>query len=247
MCATSFAIDARAQQDAGDQASCVDAYTQGQELEQAGALRSARDRFLVCARDPCSKVLTKDCMQWLDEVERKIPSLVFVVNDAAGREQNDVDVWIDGAPVASRSGRAVEVDPGDHTVRVVARSGRSVEEHVVAREGDKSRRITVILPAAPPSPPPAEPGGEQRTRVLPWPVYPLVVLGGLSLGSFAYFGIRGVSSRADLESCRGSCAEDRVSATRTSLLLADISLGVSVVSLGVATYLWLTTKPTTAH
>jgi hypothetical protein len=53
-------------------------------------------------------------------------------------------------------------------------------------------------------------------------------------------GVLGKSQRDDLrDSCAPSCPEDDVGSVRTKLILADVSLGVGVVSLGVATYLFI--------
>ena len=65
-------------------------------------------------------------------------------------------------------------------------------------------------------------------------------MGVLALGSFAIFGLIGKSDVDDLESCRGHCAESDVDHARTKLIVADISLGVGIVALGVATYMFFT-------
>jgi hypothetical protein len=73
-----------------------------------------------------------------------------------------------------------------------------------------------------------------------------IVLGGVgvaALGSFAAFGILGKNQLATLhETCGAThtCAEADVDAARTKLIVADVSLGVSVVALGVATVLFFT-------
>jgi len=65
-------------------------------------------------------------------------------------------------------------------------------------------------------------------------------LGVVALGSFAFFGLSGKGEVADLQGCKGHCAQDDVDKARTKLVIADISLGVGIVALGVATYMFVT-------
>ena len=70
------------------------------------------------------------------------------------------------------------------------------------------------------------------------------VLGGLSLaalGSFTYFGLSGRGmERALSDECSPRCSDARVDSVRTQYVIADVSLGIAVVSLGIATVLALT-------
>jgi hypothetical protein len=72
-----------------------------------------------------------------------------------------------------------------------------------------------------------------------------VLIGGVGLagfGGFAVFGLTGLSEKRDLaDTCApsGSCAAGDVSSARTRLIIADVSLGVGVVAVGIATYLFL--------
>lgn len=231
------------------QAACIEAYTKGQELEQAGALREARTKFLVCGREPCSKVLVKDCILWIDDVERKMPTVVVEAHGTDDVEVNDVRVFVDDDLVATRlDGRAIDVNPGPHTLRFVREGAPAVEQRAVMREGEKGRKIVVAFgparasPLAAPPPPPAAARrrDEARTHKPPWLVYPLAGVGAVGLGGSAYFGLHGLSQRADLDGCKGFCASDPVSDARRSFLFADISLGVALISLGAAAVLFLT-------
>ena len=93
----------------------------------------------------------------------------------------------------------------------------------------------------PPSNPTPPPGGETAKE---GSIVPALVVGGigvLALGSFAIFGLGGKSDVNNLENtCKPHCAESDVDKARTKLIIADISLGVGIVALGVATYLILT-------
>jgi hypothetical protein len=69
----------------------------------------------------------------------------------------------------------------------------------------------------------------------------LVSAGGAraALGSFTYFALSGRSVQNDLELCKPNC-ENRadIDRMRSRYLIADISLGVALVSLGVGAYAW---------
>jgi len=66
-------------------------------------------------------------------------------------------------------------------------------------------------------------------------------VGVLALSSFAYFGLKASSDTSTLrETCAPHCNEQDVDAVRTKLVVANVSLGVSIVALGLAGALWLT-------
>jgi hypothetical protein len=68
-------------------------------------------------------------------------------------------------------------------------------------------------------------------------------LGAAALGSFAFFALTGKSDENDLrDSCSPNCPESDVDSVRTKYLVADISLGVGIASLGAATWLFVTSR-----
>src|SRR5882672_74861 len=83
---------------------CADAYSQGQGLRDSQKLISAHTQFVLCARDVCAPfmkgVMVKECAQWLSDVERRIPSVVFTAK-RGGVEMVDVTVRVDGAVVTT--------------------------------------------------------------------------------------------------------------------------------------------------
>lgn len=229
--ATALAAPARAD----DKQRCISAYESAQELRRDGKLRAARDKLLLCGGTSCPDVARKDCVRWLDEVRGSLATVVIEARDERGRELVDVRVRVDGDSLAERlDGRAVEVDPGVHTFRYEVARAAPVEERVTVREGEKNRRIIVALPGPTP---PARRKGEVEGRVA------ALALGGagvLALGSFAYFGVTAITHERDLrDTCARPCPEDRIAPVRRRQLAADVSLGVGVASLAVATWLAL--------
>jgi hypothetical protein len=109
-------------------------------------------------------------------------------------------------------------------------------------------------PRESPSSPPASPLAEAPSnrvpqarspttahRPIPTLTYVAAGVGVAAIGSFAYFGLTGRSEYFDLKaSCGPDCTRSAVAPTHTKLVVADISLGVSLVALGVAAYTFFT-------
>ena len=73
--------------------------------------------------------------------------------------------------------------------------------------------------------------------------YALAGVGAVALGSFAFFAVTGKSDENDLrDRCSPNCPESDVDSVRTKYLVADISLGVGIASLGAATFLFVTSN-----
>ncbi|HEX4339122.1 MAG TPA: hypothetical protein VH062_24610 [Polyangiaceae bacterium] len=220
---------------AGSSDECIAAHTEGQQLRREGKLLAARDRFLACVADPCPAIIRKDCSAFDDDVEAHVPTVVFALTDAGGKDVHDATVTIDdGAEQKPLDGRDVALDPGSHRFTFTTPSGETASMTVVLREGEKLRRVVAALP------PVAKPA-VASSRYLPVPTL-AYVLGGVgvaALGSFTYFAISGKAKQDDLEAhCAPHCTESAVDTMRTRYLIADISLAVSVVSLGVGTYVF---------
>jgi hypothetical protein len=229
---------------------CVTASAQAQQLRDEGKLKKAREQMLACARDSCPQAVRKDCSAWLAALDTSMPSIVLSAQDATKHDVIRVRVTIDGKPlVESLDGRAVAVDPGPHVLRFEMDGRKPVEQRVLIREGEQRRAISIQFPstiasvdqATPTFPPPsrlASPPPDTTPVRIP---IGSMVLGGVALaalGSFAFFGITGKNDLAALRDTCGvtrSCAQEDVNATRGKLIVADVSLGVSVVALGVAT------------
>ena len=70
--------------------------------------------------------------------------------------------------------------------------------------------------------------------------YSLVGVGALGVAGFTVFGLLGHSRQGELErTCAPNCQSGQIDGVRTQYLLADTCLGVGLVSLGLATYLFV--------
>ena len=124
--------------DPKEAAACKVAYESSQETRRTGSLIDARAKLRFCAGEACPDIVRTDCITWLSDVERAIPSVVLEAK-ADGQMVFDVAVTMDGKAVASNlDGHPIDVDPGVH-VFVFQREGRApIEQKVIVREQQKS-------------------------------------------------------------------------------------------------------------
>jgi hypothetical protein len=235
-----------------DREVCANAAEQAQSLRDAGKYRRAREQMLTCAREACPPPIRSDCGKWLTELDRDAPTVVFGARDSRGSDVVDVKVSMDGTPLLDRlDGKPVLVDSGEHTFKFEAKDGSTKEEKVLLRAAEKARPIIANLGGG--ASPTQSTGGGSGTSSGPTTpdtaeksepsIVPVAVVGGigvLALANFALFGLMGKSDVDKLQNCKPNCAESDVDSARTKLIIADISLGVGVIGVGVAAFLYFT-------
>ncbi len=220
-----------------DKAECLKAYEATQRHRKAGQLKQARRDLVVCAATECPALIKTDCTAWLVEVDRALPSVVFVARSEQ-QDLTDVRVSVDGALLAERlTGAALPVDPGVHVFRFEWQ-GRQVERKLTIREGEKHRREVVeFVPSAATAP------EASQARALSPEVVALAGVGAIALASFGYFGVRGLNRRSDLAECKGRCSQDAVDDVSADFTRADVSLLVSALAFGGAAYFYFSAAP----
>jgi hypothetical protein len=188
-------------------------------------------------------VVRAECDAALADVKTAIPTLLVAVVDEHQHDLSGATLTLDGKPVPL-DGSTLEVDPGPHAL--VATSGALTSHlQVMAIESDLNRRVEIVLQA--PHEDTAQRGGAagavvptaHRSKVPPY------LLGGVALvgaASFGYFASSGHSDMGPLDRCKPYCDPNDVKRVRTKYLIADISLGVSLVALAGAGY-WLLSAP----
>jgi hypothetical protein len=97
-------------------------------------------------------------VEWLDEVQRSLPSVVFAAHTPQG-DVLDVRVSVDGTGVTTHlDGMAMEIDPGVHKIRFELADRPPIEMTVVLVEGQKNRVVEATWrDEPPPAPAPAPP------------------------------------------------------------------------------------------
>jgi hypothetical protein len=220
-----------------DKAQCLQAYESAQRHKEASELTAAREDLLVCVDSTCPRELRVDCEAWLGQVQKSIPTVVFQVR-SGGREVSDVQVSVDGEPLASElAGRAHFVDPGRRVFRFEAPGHAPLEQAFTIHEGEKNRSITIEIPADSSS------GKGDTTHAPSTLSYVLAGVGAVGLLSFSYFGVKGLNGRSDLDACKGSCSQEDVDSVHADFTRADVSLAIAALALGGAAYLYFQGAP----
>lgn len=227
---------------------CIVAHADTQRHRQKGELTSARDAAVRCAQSGCPDMVRGECLRWVPELDEIIPSVLIEAEDAAGAPAQAV-ITVDGVDVTTRLGGAgLPLEPGTHTFRADFGDGRHAEQRVVLREGQKRRRITLVMPSgavtsvAPPvvvAPPVLRAPNPSSSR----PTWPLWVTSGAAaaaVGGFAWFGVAGREKEATMRaSCAPRCSSDDVRAMRRDYLAADLFLGAALIATGATVWLHL--------
>jgi hypothetical protein len=144
--ASAAMISAAGQARADALGACVDAHLDSQKLRETGKLVEARARLVTCAADACPTIVRRDCGSWLDEVDRMIPTVVFIAKDGAGNDLSAVRVRVDGVLLTERlDGPAVRVDPGEHVFEFNAADRTPLSKKLVVREGVKDRQEVIVF------------------------------------------------------------------------------------------------------
>jgi hypothetical protein len=246
--------------EASEKAACISASDEGQQLRDDGKYTLARSAFERCARESCPVLLRVDCVHWLLDLDQSSASVVINAKDDRGNDLVDVTVSVDGQVLVSKlDGKPLAVDPGAHLFHYEAAGFAPMEEHAVIHAAEKNRALNVrfAVPLAahpttdatslgpdqahvsPDVTPPFAPGS--KPRVLGW------VFAGVAVAAFAneaVFGVSGLSQRSTDLSASGcatakSCPASEKSEVQTKFTIADVSLGVGLVSAGLAAYFFL--------
>ncbi len=237
-----------------DPQECIAANERGGAFKARGEFKAARAEYQACANEICPKVIREECASLTSVVDAATPSVILVAVDAQGNDAVDVRVEVDGRPHAPGvDGRVTSLDPGEHVFRF--RRGVAMREvRAIVREGEKGRAIQVRFDAAAQAPAHSSEqdalgsaAATTLTRPIPPLAYALAGAGVLALGSFSYFAIAGNAQKNELQQrCAPNCRLDEADAMQTKYLAADLSLAIAAVSLGGATYLYIT-RPAAAE
>jgi hypothetical protein len=206
-----------------DVAQCVKANAHAQALRRDGKLAAARAELLACGNPSCPELVSDDCAQRLDEVERAQPTVLFDARDGDGHDLVAVRVTMDGQPLTDRlEGKVLRVDPGAHTFTFTVEGQPTVTQTFVLKEGERDRRERIVIgqPTAPtpiaspapaaavattPEPAPSSGLGSQRILGLG-----LAGAGVVGIGVGTVFGLMASSAWSSAKSaCGGDIGQCR--------------------------------------
>lgn len=229
-------------------ATCATAAESAQTLRDEGKLRGAREQLLTCARDVCPEIIRGDCVRWLGDLEKALPTVVLRARDARGDDVIAVSVSMDGKPlVAALDGKAVAVDPGAHRFRFETATSAPVETEVLVGQGEHNRTVLVTFQgAAPPASaegPAAAPTSSGRS------VGPFITggIGVVLLGAFAVLDLTAWSDVDRLKDGCGrtsTCSTSEVGSVDTRITLSKVALGAGLGALAAGATWYFLDAPT---
>jgi hypothetical protein len=229
-------------------AECLADHEQAQDARLAGRLLSARLALRECSATVCPALVSRDCVQWLSEVEQQIPSVIF----RAVKDGEDVVALRvrEGKALLTDSitGSPLELDPGPHHFVAELPGFPAQDATYVLQAGDKGRvvRFDFVSPQAavatskpPVSAPLALPAPEHQP--IPTLSY---VLGGVTLSATvagAVFGGLALAKRKDVQrACAPLCQDQDLDGVKGLALASDIAFAVALLAGGATVYSYVT-------
>jgi hypothetical protein len=222
---------------------CLAKHTGGQELRRERRLLESRQAFRECSAPRCPQQVIRDCLGWLEQYERQIPSLSIRVT-ARGEDRWDAVVSIDDQPVPDRrTGRAIELDPGAHRIRVELPPLAPFQKEIVINEGEQFRVVDVVLDS--PRPPTVTREIEvahepPMHRPIPVASYVFAGVGVAAVASGTAWALSMRALHRELErECAAVCARREVDVLKQRALFADVSWAVGAASMTSAVIIYL--------
>lgn len=239
-CASQARAQAPAVPPAADKRACADAFETAQLLKSVGKLDEAIAQAAICGAASCPKTTAVPCAAWQTEWGALLAEVSLEVVDETGATTQAASLVVDAKPPLATVPPSLRLSPGPHAFRF-SRPGQPDQTASVVLGERQRETVRVAFPKAadpqaaviPVVPPPRE-APPPRVPTISW------VLGGVGiagLGAFTGFAIAGRSAQSDLEkTCSPRCSPDEASSAKTKYLIADVGLGVGLVSLAAATY-----------
>lgn len=236
------AVPARAL--AAPDAACLSAHRTSQQRRDDGKLMEARALLIECSADKCPGIVRQDCVEWLKQVDAALPSVVFRAI-SEGSDEPIADgalevVWESGRHALD--GRAVPMDPGTHTLRLMRDETTVASASVTILEAQKHQTVTfrvrsATAPAGGGLAIPLAPNrGERRSTALPWV---LTAAGAVTLAAGAT--LSGTTWLA-LDDCHHdrNCSSSDAASIKTRLAVGDVTMGIGLVAAAVGVVMLVT-------
>ncbi len=225
---------------APDKRACAEAFETAQLLKSVGKLDEALTQAAICAAPSCPKTTTVPCGAWRTEWDALLAELTFEVTDEQGTLTQDATLVVDAKPPFSAVPKTLRLGPGPHALRF-SRAGQPDQTAAVVLGERQRETVRVSFPRATPAsvvPAPAAPtrpaAGPARVPLATW------VFGGIGVAGVATFAGFALAGRADQraleDTCAPRCSPSQASSAKTKYLVADIGLGVGVLSIVAASY-----------
>lgn len=215
---------------ADDKAACASAYETGQEMRNRGEFLRAREQLVACARPVCKDWMVAECTKWLDELDRRQPTIVLTAENERGEVVDLVKVIDEsGRSIAEgATGRAIALDPGPHQLTFVARDGSKVVVLKMVQEGQQAVPIKAVFEPAKGAIVSNRPGAEPKaatSNAHPWRTagWAAVGAGMVGLGAGAALGIVALGKKSS-----ANCDDANVCDPGTTSGIEGAALGSTV-------------------
>ncbi|MEM9695900.1 MAG: hypothetical protein AAGA56_25375 [Myxococcota bacterium] len=226
-----------------DKKACLSSFEKGQTLRKDGDLLAAKEELSRCSQAACPDVVSNKCVGWVDELDKEIPSLVFVF--PGGVDPSELEIAVDGViRNEPGGGNPIAVNPGKHTIsyRFLSKGEDTTTKTVVVALGEVRKAIELQAPTPTPVPAPeptVQPPSKERAEE-EGGISPLVWVGvGLAGAGLVVGGVTGglaLGKASDLdEVCddQNLCPSDAESTRDDGELLAHVSTaGFAVAGVG---------------
>jgi hypothetical protein len=250
LAATALACLASPRPARADLAACIAANEAEVALRKVGKLHQALEQLTLCAAPSCPVEISKECKRRIGLVNAAQPTILVAATDGAGNDLAAVTVTIDGQPFLTKlDGLPVAIDPGNHVLHFEAEGNPPLDRAVVIQEGEKDRRIAVVL-------------GEVKTKAnAPGAAAPsawttnkslAVAAGGVGVLGVALGSVFGILSFSQASTAKSDCtaaactpaghasAESEHSTAATSGTVSTIGFVVGGLALAGGIALWVT-------
>lgn len=219
-----------------------------------GRYVQARDLFASLANEELDASAPKPFHQAkkeaaieLEEVEAKMATLKVEVTGPSAPT-----ILIDGEDrtEAALAG-SVDLDPGEHRVRVTAEGYEPAEESVVLAEGARDEAVAFALTPLPTPEPEPVTTGPDEVEMEDGPLWPAFVLAGVGLagiGVGAGMGVVAMNRASELDQAcpvREQCPPERESLESDARLFGNISTGAFIGGgvLAAGSIVWFILRP----
>jgi len=137
-----------------DDSACIASSEQALESRKQGRFRDALRQLALCAEPSCPTEVSSECKQRIVGLNAAMPTLILAARDGLGNDLYDVKVTMDDAPLlTSLDGRAIAIDPGEHSFHFETPGQPPLDKKIVLRESEKDRRESVVIGSIPPTAP----------------------------------------------------------------------------------------------
>jgi len=210
---------------------CLTAHEQAHVHRDEGDMLATRDALRQCSNEACPSLVQRDCIEWLADVERSIPTVVVEVT-LDGKPGDPLQFSIDGVEGPVPTG-PIELNPGTHVFRATAEiDGETLtrEQAILVQPSVRRQEVRLDISATPPpstSDVAAGPVGDGGRR-LRLAGFSLLGVGAAAGAATLGLGVSAIVDHGKMEEeCAPFCDADRARSAGARFLAADVLGAVS--------------------